>query len=203
MGNLRVEGQPEVLQEETKKILFPPVIVVLAGLPRTGKGTLANALAQQTNFVHLDVDYMRYKEHPPEMIPPRGTDEEEYQKMIEAYRNNHKLAKQVLIGGKPVILNATYSRSTYHEMLHELSRETGCQIIFYQLEAPDDVIRERFLSGQQSGASNISSFAQYEAIRSRYETYSGPLVRINTALPIGISVGTILEHLQNRVSALS
>lgn len=193
MSSPAVERNPEGLPRvDTEKISFLPVIVVLAGLPRTGKTTLAEALAQRTNLVHLDVDHARYQEGPPETIPPRGTEEEEKARMAQAYQHNHRKAEETLLRGQPVVLNATYSRERYHELLRQLGQETGCRIVFFLLEAPDEVIRERIESGRQSGYSNITTFDQFIAVRNRYEVYPDGMIRIDTSLPIDTCVETIL-----------
>lgn len=196
----KFEGYPRV---DTEKFFFPPIIVVLAGFPRVGKSTLANALVNRTNLVHCDVDRARYQKHPPETPPPRGTEEEEKERMAQAYRRNHQQAKEALLRNQPVILNATYSRRSYHELLEQLARETGNQIVFFLLEAPDEVIRQRIETGQQSSVSNIVTFDQFTAVRDRYEPYHDGVIRIDTSLPIDTCVKTILEHLNNTMTTTS
>lgn len=204
MSSPAIEQKPEGFPRvDTEKISFPPIIVVLAGLPRVGKSTLANALVNRTNLVHCDVDRARYQKHPPKTPPPRGTEEEEKERMAQAYRRNHQQAKETLIKGHPVILNATYSRRGYHEQLEQLARETGNQIVFFLLEAPDEVIRQRIETGQQSGPSNIVTFDQFAAVRNRYETYSDGVIKIDTSLPIDTCIETILGHLNNTMTTTS
>lgn len=185
---------------EVERIAFPPIIVVLAGLPRTGKGTLANTLAQQTNLIHFDVDDARYKGNLP---PPRGIEEEEKIKMAQAYLTNHQRAREALRKGQPVILNATYSRTIYHEQLRQLTQETSCPIVFFLLEAPDEVIRKRIESGQQSGVSNITAFEDYVSVRDRYQEYPDRVTRINTDRSIDVCITDILNYLKRETTITS
>ncbi len=188
---------------EIEKITFPPIIVVVAGLPRTGKSTLANELARRTNLVPLDVDLARYSDSPPRNPEPRGSEKEERTAMALAYQRNHQRAQELLQNDHPVVLNATYSRGVYHKQLKELSDKTGCRIVFFLLETPDDVIRTRLASGLQSGVSNVTTFEQYDAIRDRYEEYPNGVIRIRTDRSIAACVEELVKHITNETAVSS
>ena len=188
--------EAERSQEYNLPLSFSASIVVFAGLPLVGKTTLAQALAQHSNFVPLDVEDARYPLGIPR-YPQRGTPEEEKETMALAYIRNHKWAQKLLGLNTPVVLSATYSRPEYHDQLLALEHTTKKPLVVFQLEAPETVIEQRLKERQRNGsASNIQTYEQYRDVKSRYQAITGiDMHYLDTGQPINDCITKILHEL--------
>lgn len=147
----------------------PKSLVVLAGLPLSGKTTIGKLLSEKYKIPFLDIDETRAE------FDNSGIwhgAEKEREIMLEAYTQNHNKAGIHLVAGKPVIIAATYSRSSYHDMLKELSKNHAVDCYFFLLEASEESVKVRLEHRKKHGAkSNINTLESYKEVRDRYQPY--------------------------------
>ncbi len=151
-------------------------IIALTGLPLTGKTTLGERLVQKTDALFFDVDRARQE-------LKRGNDwlgsDREREIMLEAYQFNHEKAEAALKTGRAVILAATYSRPTYHEMLERLSSDEHVPLDVFLLALPQEEAEIRIAKRVAEGSdSNIRSLEGYLEVRDRYEGFPGAPLRL-------------------------
>lgn len=175
-------------------IVFEKCIVVLAGLPLTGKSTLGKELSEQSNLVYFDVEIARRE------IERSGSwlgQEKEKQIMLSAYKRNHQWAKTKLSEGQPVVLAATYSRLEYHQMLSQLSQEASVPLKFFLLVCPESVLLERLKSRPMDSTSNIRTYEQFYSVKERYQRFQEiEASEIDTSLPIKKCVEKVFSELK-------
>lgn len=180
----------EVTAMLEKKNQSHPNLIVLAGLPLSGKTELGRAIAENTDTVFFDIDETRQEISPgSEWLGP----EKEKQIMLEAYKQNHQKAREALRLGKNVVVAATYSREVYHEMAKELATETGAALHFFVLTIPQTEVEKRIEIRKQSGTdSNITDMKSYAEVRDRYTP--PPKARIlNGTLPVDCNLQFIIK----------
>lgn len=173
-------------------------IIILAGLPLVGKTTVGKELARKTNLVFLDVDDARSElEGNWKNAGFRGSEENEKNAMLDAYKRNHKKAVKLLKSGSSVILAATYSRPIYHEMLKNLAKELDASLIFFLLSVSDDEIKNRIRERVKGGGnSNIHTKEDYLAVENRYKVMDGiKVVTIDSTGDIESIVDKIFSYL--------
>jgi predicted kinase len=142
-------------------------IVVLAGLPLSGKTSLGEKLAQESNAVFLDIDEARQKLVPgKEWLGP----EMERAIMLQAYEYNHQRARSVLQSGHAAIVAATYSRPAYHDMITTVATLEQVPLHFFLLKLPDESVASRIEQRRLQGSnSNITSLESYTEVKDRYQ----------------------------------
>ncbi len=112
-----------------------PVLIMLSGLPGTGKSYLARRLVERLPFVILETDFVRkalFK-------PPTYSAEESGL----VYRVCHELIEKLLKKGVRVIFDATNLVEFQREKVYRLAYRTGAKLIIVQTVAPEEVVRER------------------------------------------------------------
>lgn len=176
-----------------ERIIFERCVIVLAGLPLTGKSTLVRELAKQSNLVPLDVDEARW-----EVFSRRETPlltRQERFAMLVSYQKNHERARNHLSNGEPVVLAATYSGNFYHEMLAGLTQNMSCPLRVFLLETSEVEIQKRLRQrGLEDNLSNIKSLERYLEVKKGYQVMEGArLTRINTDNAIEDCVTGILQ----------
>lgn len=172
------------------KIQVKKCLIALVGLPLVGKSFIGQELARQSNFIFYDVDETRLELYPKKEY---SGPEREKEIMLESYQHNHKKAQQLLSDNKPVILAATYSRETYHEMLKKLARESKTPLKVFYLYIPDDQITQRIKKRLAEGStSNITNLDTYLSVKNRYQLITDvDLLKLDTSLPLQETIETI------------
>ncbi len=176
-----------------------PRVFVVFGLSGTGKSTLARALAKETLAEWIPSDIVRKSlvgiaptEHHYEPfekgIYSREYTEKTYAKMVE-------LAKESLLKGRDVILDATFRDRAYRE---RVTRELSFVDIYWLwCVADDSVVRERFMKRKES--EDISD-ARWEIYLAQKEKFEAPdevdpqkLIKLDTSEGVDL-VGRVIER---------
>lgn len=172
-------------------------IIVLAGLPLSGKSTVGEKLSATLDIPLFDIDQTRQEIAPGgEWLGPK----KEKEIMLASYKRNHKKASKALGHHKIVILSATYSRESYHGMIRLLADEHEASLYFFLLQAPDEVVLPRLEKRLAEGSlSNITSAKAYREVKDRYTPFQGKeLTAINTDQSIDETFATIIAKLPTR-----
>lgn len=186
-------------EEQREKVVYSPCLIVLAGLPLSGKSTIGKELANRTNIVFLDSDLARKEITQKESTYVyQGTFEQYIMRMT--YTRNHEKARDELLSGNPVAVASTYSWEGYHNMVKWLAEYTKMPMRFFLLDPnlEKDEIDKRIDERIKKGAlSNMRSYEHFLTVKNRYQVIEGvDLTRIDTTKPLEESVAQILKELE-------
>jgi predicted kinase len=120
-----------------------PGIVILVGLPGSGKSSFARALSACYPAVILDSDRLRAI-----LFPAPEHTERENRRLFPAI---HLLIGRLLGRGLTVIVDATNLKEANRKPYYALAKTHGARLVLVRVWAPPSVIRER-LAGRESGA---------------------------------------------------
>jgi len=107
------------------------MIIVVFGLPGTGKSFLSKILSEKLNAKYLNTDIIR-KKFNKEGKYSQEDKEFVYQKLKEDLKESDK--------SKDVIVDGTFQKSHTREEFKELAREMGIEIYFIELKASERII---------------------------------------------------------------
>lgn len=133
-------------------------MVVITGLPGTGKSTLAAALAAELKAHHLNTDKIRTE------MNLRGKYDARTKKRI--YDEMLYQAEALLKKNLPVIVDGTFYQQKLRNRFLRLARRLGKEIRWIELRAKEKVIRERVAEKRQYSEAD---FEVYHKIKSIYE----------------------------------
>jgi len=143
----------EQLEEPERR----PCLLLVTGLPGTGKSTLARALAERSNFELIRSDVVR-KElaglAPHELTPPEAR-----ARLYSAEWNDRTYAEclrrgeELLFQGKRVLVDATFREEARRRAFLEAAVRWGVPGALVVCEAKPDTVRER-LAGRRYDASD-------------------------------------------------
>ena len=135
--------------------LPPALLVITCGLSASGKSTVANDLSGALNARVISSDVTRKRLAG---IAPDGSAIDEYRAGIyspdmsaRTYRAMFDEARELLINGRSVILDATFLRRGDRKTAARLARETGAQFACILVEASPNAIRRRMSQREQDG----------------------------------------------------
>jgi len=131
----------------------PPLIVV-SGLPGTGKSFFCRKIAARLPFLILASDALRKV-----LFPTPQYDEQENRRLFPAC---HVLIEELLKRGIPVIFDATNLSERHREYLYRAAERAGARLILVWVEASAEVVRQRLLARQRTALPECDSEAGWE-----------------------------------------
>ncbi|MDB5306173.1 MAG: hypothetical protein JWO38_375 [Gemmataceae bacterium] len=147
-----------------------PALVLVGGLPGTGKSTLARGLAAAGGFEVIRSDVVRKElagvdpETPggPDLYTPASTD--------RTYAECLRRADQFLFAGRRVIVDATFREDSRRRAFLDLARGLCAPVAIFDCVASPDVVRDRL--DARSGDASDATRGVYEKQRGEWEPAS-------------------------------
>ena len=168
-----------------------PALVVMCGLPGTGKSTVAGTLAGHSGAAYLSSDAVR-KELAG--LDPRARATAEYRAGLytpEMHRRTYdevrRRAGEHLAAGRPVVLDAMHGRASERAAAAELAAQYGVPLLIAELRLDDDEARAR-IEGRTDDPLRTSDatwdiYRQQQAEFEAVQPDEGPQLVLNAADP--------------------
>jgi predicted kinase len=157
------------------------MIVLMAGLPGTGKTTLARELARRTQGTLLSKDEIRAALFSPEDIEYSvKQDDFVMEVMLEAarYRLQETPARKIFLDGR------TFSRRYQIDRVLKFARDTAQPWMIIECLCSDESARRRLdLEPDSSHPAHNRTFALYLEVKAHFESITYPKTTISTDEP--------------------
>lgn len=137
-------------------------IILVFGLPGTGKTFFSEHLADLTGAVHLNTDIIRRK------MGKQGVYDENTKNMI--YMNLLDQAADYLSNERDVIVDGTFLRKDQREQIDNLARNSGHRIFFIEMKADEEIVSERLKEKRKFSEADLEV---YRKLRKEYEPFYG------------------------------
>ena len=115
-----------------------PTLIIISGLPGTGKSYLSKRLAERVPFLVLESDVLRKTL----FSPPSYS----FRESTELFRTIHLLLRELLSKGIPLILDAVNLSERFREQLYSIADRLNVRLILVRVEAPPEVVYQRLES---------------------------------------------------------
>ncbi len=178
-ASLDVTGEP----------VAQPVLVLLCGLPGSGKSYLARLLRPHLSATIVETDHVRRIL----FAQPRHTGPES----AWVYAVCHALIAHLLAGSRSVIFDATNLIEHNREHLYRLADRAQAKLVVVRTVAPENVIRQRLAGRSQRPDPwdhSDADVAVYEKMRPSEEPIRRPHLAIDTTQDIQQAVRRILRE---------
>lgn len=129
----------------------PALLLVLCGLPGSGKSYFAAALARQVPLAVLSSDRLRKL-----LIPQPRYTRGEHRRVFAAA---HLLLAQLLAAGYGVIFDATNRTERARQPLYALAEQAGALLLIVEFTAPEELIRERL--ARRAAGTDTAGYRDY------------------------------------------
>jgi len=134
----RLADDVSVLKQSLTRLPEPtanPALIIVSGLPGTGKSHFCRKLAERIDLVILESDSLRKLL----FSTPVYSKEESTQ----LFRACHGLVEELLRKGISVALDATNLEEHNREQLYHIADQSGARLIIVRMEAPPEVVQQR------------------------------------------------------------
>lgn len=189
---------PGSLDEDVEKLrqslngLLPPQVepplIVVSGLPGTGKSFFCRKLAERLPFLILASDTLRKI-----LFPSPQYKESENKRLFSAC---HVLIEELLRKGIPVIFDATNLLEHHREYFYRAAERAGAKLILVWVEAPTEVVRQRLLAREKAAMPQYDSEASWEVynkMKPRREKISRNHLVVDTSQDITAVIDKIVR----------
>ncbi|HOT84499.1 MAG TPA: AAA family ATPase [Methanofastidiosum sp.] len=157
------------------------MIIVITGLPGTGKTTIAKALAKEIDAIVFSTDKIR------KMIFEIPVYNEEDKRMV--YNELFFQAEKYLKMGKNVILDGTF----YTKALRNRAKEVGAlfsqKVYFVYCKTPEDILKKRIDSRKDKFSD--ADYNVYLGMKKIFEDFEEEIIEIDTSNPVKTNIDTI------------
>ena len=196
-----MEEQRQQLLEDARRIeeyiqpLPPPrttpALVVLSGLPGSGKSYFCRRLASRYPLARLESDALRKA-----LFGQPTYSAEESRHLFSAC---HLVLSRLLARGIAAILDATNLREAHRRQVYRVADKHKAKIVLVHLQAPLPVVHERLearAKGLHPQDSSDAGLAVYERMQGDVEPIGRPHINVDTSADIEPAIAAILQPLE-------
>ena len=165
-----------------------PKLLMLAGLPGSGKSTFAREIVARRPFLVLESDRLRKT-----LVPkPEYTGEEHGR----VFRACHRLIDEFLGQGFPVLLDATNLGQRNRRPVMDIAGKHGAPLAIAVVTAPPELVRQR-LAGREAGVDpctwSDAGLAVYTRMAPAWQPVRGEHFEVDTSQDTGPVLQRILD----------
>jgi len=192
------------------------MIIVVMGLPGTGKSVVAAALGKRLRAPVVRTDMIRRALFRPVGLKRLRNLESKFlydvqranvgreitgeaRQVMEAqkevvYNALFLLVEELAGTGKDVVMDATFFRESYRARARAVARRLGQRIFFVQTVCPDEIVKARMSRRNIVNVAN-ARFQTYLQFKKTFEPARGPVLFVDTTHPLRESVDFVLKHI--------
>jgi predicted kinase len=166
-----------------------PSIVIVSGLPGTGKTFFCRRLAERLPFVILESDALRKQL----FSRPAYTAEES----AHLFRTIHYLIQDLLKKGRSVILDATNLEEKNRERLYSIAERLNARLIIVRIEAPPELVQQRLqqrAARKNSADNSDADWAVYQKMKPTADKISRRHFTVDTSQDINVTIDKIVRE---------
>ncbi|MBN1160367.1 MAG: ATP-binding protein [Dehalococcoidales bacterium] len=168
-----------------------PTIIVVSGLPGTGKSHFCRRLAECLPFFILESDALRKQLFP----KPKYSAEES----AGLFRAIYQLIEDLLKKGIPLILDATNLAKRHRERIYNIADRTGARLILVSVKAPPELVQKQLKKRLESKSANDNSdagWAVYQKMRPTEEKINRKHFSVDTSRDITPIIDKVVREVK-------
>jgi hypothetical protein len=182
MENAQLATEVERLAESLRPLPEPvahPTLVVVSGLPGTGKSYFCGKLAERLPLAILESDALRKA-----LFSSLRYSSQESSRLFRACQH---LIEGLLNKGISLILDATNLSERYREHLYRIAERLDVKLVLVRIEAPPELVRQRLNArqmGMDSGGQSDADWKVYQRMKSSVQKITRNHYVVNTSKDI-------------------
>ncbi len=161
MENPQLISDVQRLTESLRQFPEPvakPILIVVSGLPGTGKSYFCSKLAERLPFITLESDALRKV-----LFSSLTYSLQESSRLFQAC---HRLIEQLLRRGFSLILDATNLSERHREYFYSIADHLDVKLVLVWVEAPPQLVRERLKDRRNEETKSDADWVVYQKMKS-------------------------------------
>ena len=157
------------------------MLIVVTGLPGTGKTTIAESLAKEIDAVVFSTDKIR------KMIFEKPVYNEEDKRIV--YDELFSLTGKYLASRKNVILDGTFYTKALRQRAKEVGKTFSENVYFVYCETPEELLKERI--NKRKDKFSDADYSVYLKMKKIFEEFEDDVIIIDTSNPVNTNIDII------------
>lgn len=163
------------------------MIIMVLGLPGSGKSFFAEQLANRLNAVYINSDRVRNQ--------MQASGKYSYKEKLNVYNEMLRMTLLAIKEANYVIVDATFFRNDLRELFFTLARDCSEPVRVIEVIADEALVKERL---QKPRAISQADYAVYKQVKEEFEEISTPhLILTSTNKNIDIMLLKALKYILN------
>ena len=190
-ARLRQAIQEDIALKQLQK-RGQPSLVVLSGLPGTGKSHFAGALNQRLPLLVVSSDRMRKL-----LVPRPKYTRAEHSRIFAAC---HRLVAELLTEGRKVVFDAAHLTERARQPAYDIAQRVGAPLILVWFTAPQEVIRRRLddrAAGLNSNSYSDAGWEVYCRLSPGVEPIARPHLSVDSGQDISWSLDQVVSWIES------
>lgn len=161
MENPQLISDVQRLTESLRQFPEPvakPILIVVSGLPGTGKSYFCSKLVERLPFITLESDALRKV-----LFSSLTYSLQESSRLFQAC---HRLIEQLLRRGFSLILDATNLSERHREYFYSIADHLDVKLVLVWVEAPPQLVRERLKDRRNEETKSDADWVVYQKMKS-------------------------------------
>ena len=173
------------------KPLAHAVLIVVSGLPGTGKSYFSRRMAERFPLAIVETDAMRkVLFSTPTYAAPENA---------RLFRGCHALIEDLLGRGIPVLFDATNLVEASRERLYNIAHKTNAKLILVRVEAPVAVVSQRLREREEGIIDEDNSTADW-SVYQRMVPSVEPIRRNHFAVDTSRDIAPVIEKIAREIN---
>lgn len=139
------------------------MILIVIGLPATGKSYFSKHIADDMGAVHLNTDIIRKK------INKQGEYDEQSKELVYEHLRSEMI--QHAQNKEHVIVDGTFQKKTHRDLLAQEARKHATEVYFVETRATEKTVRQRLQTEREYSEAD---FKVYQQIKRTFEPMQAP-----------------------------
>lgn len=172
------------------------MIIVLFGLPGTGKTTVREELRKYVDFYCFSTDELRRDvlSYSSGAFSYEDTAPLTWDEILMAYRIVCYAAKPLLELKKNVLFDASFSSKVMRQYVIDLAKKTERDIYFLEIICPEDMVKERlFMRLNEKTSESNAGWEVYKKVKNSFEPFEEDHFVIDTSKDFTIQIKEFLK----------
>lgn len=157
------------------------MLIVVTGLPGTGKTTIAESLAKEIDAVVFSTDKIR------KMIFEKPVYNEEDKRIV--YDELFSITGKYLASRKNVILDGTFYTKALRQSAKEVGKTFSENVYFVYCETPEELLKERI--DKRKDKFSDADYSVYLKMKKIFEEFEDDVIIIDTSNPVNTNIDII------------
>ncbi len=157
-----------------------PALVLVSGLPGTGKSTLSRKLADTAHFEVLRSDVVRKQIFTDAATTDNSAAMYSVDNTQRVYDECWTRARRRLLAGGRIIVDATFQQDANRQSFLQLAIDCGVRAIWLECTAPGDIIQQRLAA--RHGDASDADWSVYQFVQKQWQPASDFTGRFHTTI---------------------